>query len=114
LTTNDVKVVSVPGVEAGVRAIIEGRADATGSAGLGMATNNELEADKGARYLSFDPSPEALKRMQEYYPCYIVQVSPGPGRVGIKDHLPACTAHRVAGPSCGFDPVGKNRERRYG
>ncbi len=85
LTPNDVKVVSVPSVEAGVRAIIEGRADATGSAGLGMATNNELEADKGARYLSFDPSPEALKRMQEYYPCYLAQVSPGPGRVGIKE-----------------------------
>ena len=54
LKTSDVKVVSVPSVEAGVRAIIEGRADATGSVGLGMATNAELEADKGARYLSFD------------------------------------------------------------
>ena len=85
LTTSDVKVVSVPGVEAGVRAIIEGRADATGSAGLGMATNNELEADKGARYLSFDPSPEAFQRMQEHYPCYKVQVNPGPGMVGIKE-----------------------------
>jgi hypothetical protein len=51
LKTSDVKVVSVPSVEAGVRAIIEGRADATGSVGLGMATNAELEADKGARYL---------------------------------------------------------------
>ena len=85
LKTSDVKVVSVPGVEAGVRAIIEGRADATGSAGMGMATIAELEADKGARYLSFDPSPEALQRMQEHFPCYMVQVTPGPGRMGIKE-----------------------------
>jgi TRAP transporter TAXI family solute receptor len=85
LKTSDVKVVSVPSVEAGVRAIIEGRADATGSVGLGMATNAELEADKGARYLSFDPSPEAVQRMQEHFPCYLVQVSPGPGRIGIKE-----------------------------
>jgi TRAP transporter TAXI family solute receptor len=85
LKTGDVKVVSVPSVEAGVRAIIEGRADATGSVGLGMATNAELEADKGARFLSFDPSPEALQRMQEHFPCYLVQVSPGPGRIGIKE-----------------------------
>jgi len=85
LKISDVKVVSVPSVEAGVRAIIEGRADATGSAGMGMATIAELEADKGARYLSFDPSPEALQRMQEHFPCYMVQVSPGPGRIGIKE-----------------------------
>lgn len=85
LKTSDVKVVSVPSVEGGVRAIIEGRADATGSVGLGMATNAELEADKGARYLPFDPSPEALQRMQEHFPCYLVQVSPGPGRIGIKE-----------------------------
>jgi len=85
LKTSDVKVVSVPSVEAGVRAIIEGRADATGSAGLGMATNAELEADKGARYLSFDPSPEAFQRMQEHFPSYRVLVNPGPGMIGIKE-----------------------------
>jgi TRAP transporter TAXI family solute receptor len=85
LKTGDVKVVSVPGVEAGVRAIIEGRADATGSAAMGMAAAAELEADKGARYLSFDPSPQALQRMQEHFPCYMVQVTPGPGKVGVKE-----------------------------
>lgn len=85
LKTTDVKVISVPGVEAGVRAIIEGRADATLSAGVGMATIAELDAEKGARYLSFDPSPEAFKRMQEHYPCAPVQVVPGPGRVGVKE-----------------------------
>jgi uncharacterized protein len=81
----DVKMVSVPSVEAGIRAIIEGRADATGSNAMGMALISELDAGKGARFLSFDPSPEAVKRMQEYFPCYMVQVTPGPGRVGVKE-----------------------------
>lgn len=85
LSPTDVKGISVPSVEAGVRAMIEGRADATGSAGMGMAAIAELEADKGARYLSLDPSPEAFQRMQEHFPCYKVQVHPGPGRIGIKE-----------------------------
>jgi TRAP transporter TAXI family solute receptor len=85
LKTTDVKVISVPGVEAGIRAIIEGRADATGSNAVGMALISELDAGKGARFLSFDPSPEAVKRMLEHFPCYMVQVSPGPGMVGVKE-----------------------------
>lgn len=85
LKFEDVKIVSVPSVEAGIRAIIEGRADATGSNALGMALISELDAGKGARFLSLDPSPEAVKRMQEQFPCYMVQVKPGPGRVGVKD-----------------------------
>lgn len=85
LKPEDVRAIGVPSVDAGVRAIIEGKADATGSAGMGMATIAELDADKGARYLSFDPSPEAFQRMQEHFPCYKVQVNPGPGRGGIKE-----------------------------
>jgi TRAP transporter TAXI family solute receptor len=77
--------VSVPGVEAGVRALIEGRADITGSTNVGMSVVAELDAGKGARYISFDPSPEAFKRMQDYFPCYPVQVKPGPGMVGVKE-----------------------------
>lgn len=85
LTPSDVKMISVPGVEAGVRAIIEGRADAAGSTNVGMGVIAELDADKGARYLSFDNSPEAVKRMQEFYPGYLVRVEPGSGLVGIKE-----------------------------
>lgn len=85
LKTTDVRMISVPGVEAGVRAIIEGRADVTGSTNIGMSVTAELDAEKGARYISFDPSPEALKRMQEYFPCYLVQVKPGPGMVGVRE-----------------------------
>ncbi len=85
LKTTDVRMISVPGVEAGVRAIIEGRADVTGSTNIGMSVTAELDAEKGARYISFDPSPEALKRMQEYFPCYLVQVAPGPGMIGVRE-----------------------------
>jgi TRAP transporter TAXI family solute receptor len=85
LKTTDVKMISVPSVEAGIRTIIEGRADANASNAVGMALISELDAGKGARFLSFDPSPEAYKRMLEHYPCYLVQVSPGPGMVGVKE-----------------------------
>lgn len=87
LTPSDVKMISVPGVEAGVRAVIEGRADAAGSANVGMGVIAELDADKGARFLSFDPSPEAVKRMQQYYPGYLVRVEPGPGKVGVREPI---------------------------
>lgn len=85
LTRDDVKIISVPGITDGVRAIIEGRADATGSAALGLSTTKELDAEKGARYLSSDPSPEAVARMQEKYPCTLVEVEPGPGSTGVKE-----------------------------
>jgi TRAP transporter TAXI family solute receptor len=87
LKPSDVKMISVPGVEAGVRAIIEKRADATGSATTGMGVISELEASRGARFLSFDPSPEAVKRLQEHYPGYLVRVEPGPGKVGVKEPI---------------------------
>ena len=85
LKPTDVRIISVPGVEAGVRAIIEGRADVTGSTNVGMSVISELDAEKGARYISFDPSPEAVKRMQEYFPCYLVQINPGPGMTGVRE-----------------------------
>lgn len=83
LQLQDVKCVSVPGVEAGIKGINEGRIDASlTNAGAGVVA--ELDATKGALFLSFDPSPEALKRMHEHFPCYIVQTMPGPGLAGIK------------------------------
>ena len=35
--------------------------------------------------LSFDPSPEAVKRLQDIYPAELKQLQPGPGMVGIKE-----------------------------
>ncbi len=84
LKTTDVKLINVPGVEAGIRAIFEGRNDA-GMANIGMAVTSELDAKEGARFLSYDPSPEAFNRMQEHFPCYPAQVKPGPGMIGIRE-----------------------------
>ncbi len=82
LTPQDVKTVAVPSPDAGVRAVIEGRAEGT-IANLGMGTVLELDAGRGARFLSFDPSPEAVRKLQNKFPATVVKVSPGPGRNGV-------------------------------
>lgn len=85
LTKNDVKMTAAPSVDAGLKSVIEGRADANGCANLGMGAISELEAGKGARFLSLDPSPEAVKRLQELFPANLIKVSPGKGNTGIKE-----------------------------
>ena len=84
LTPNDVRMISVPGPGAGVKAIIEGRADATGSAVLGMGVIKELEAKRGAQFLSFDPSPEAVKRYTDIFPAKLIKVEPKKGIAGVR------------------------------
>jgi TRAP transporter TAXI family solute receptor len=69
LTIDDVKVVPVPAPAAGVRAVVEGRADAAGTATTGMPLVAELAAKKGAIMLSYDPSPEAAARAYKHWPC---------------------------------------------
>lgn len=86
LTEKDVKMITVPGVTQAVQAIMDGRVDAAGSVLVGVGTTAELDASRGARFLSYDPSPEAVKRMQQVYPYgYIIEVHPGPKMVGIKE-----------------------------
>ncbi len=81
LTVDDVKGVSVPGVADGIKAVIEGRADVALMA-VGGAVVEELKAAKGARALSVDPSPEAVKRMQGVFSGYFaIKVKPGPAGV---------------------------------
>lgn len=87
LAPNDVRMISVPGVAAGVKAIIEARADATGSAVIGMAEVSELDATRGARFLSFDPSPEAIKRFTDIFPAVPVRVEPRKGLVGVREPI---------------------------
>jgi TRAP transporter TAXI family solute receptor len=81
MTTKDVKALSVATYDAGVRAVIEGRADVVlGSLGSGIV--EELKAAKGARYLPLDTSPEAIKRMQEVHPGYYpIKAKPGPAGI---------------------------------
>lgn len=80
----DVKMTSATELVDAARQVIEGRADACG-AGLGASYVVEIDASRGARFLSFDPSPEAVKRLNEFHPGIVVLVEPGPGRVGIKE-----------------------------
>jgi TRAP transporter TAXI family solute receptor len=85
LSQDDVKFISVPGVSHGVKAIIEGRADATGSAVIGMGVIAELDAKRGARFLSFDPSPAAAKRYADIFPAVPIKVLPGPKKIGVRE-----------------------------
>ena len=82
LTTNDIKIVRVSSYPEGVRAVMEGRADAAvGSVGSGIL--QELEAQSGARLLPIDPSPEAMARSHELGAAFVVyRANAGP--IGLK------------------------------
>lgn len=80
---SEIKPVSVSTVPEGVKAIIEGRSDAS-TITPGMPVNEELHAKKGARILPLDPSPEAVKRTNEKCPGYLIKVTPGKGRTGVE------------------------------
>lgn len=79
---------SVPvagGPDKGVQAIIDGTADISGSGAVGMGIIAELDARKGARFVSLDPSPEAWARFTKHFPAVPRKVEPAQGRVGIKE-----------------------------
>lgn len=86
LSTNDIEVVRVSSYPEGVRAVMEGRADAAvGSIGSGIL--QELDAAHGARLLSIDPSDAAMARSQEVGPAFVpTEVEAGPVGVGETIH----------------------------
>lgn len=77
-TAADVKSLTVTTYVAGVRALIDGRADLTmGSVGSGVI--KELKTKKGARFLNLETSPEAIARMKAVHPgYYAIKAKPGP------------------------------------
>lgn len=79
LTKEDVIAVPVHSPGDGVKAVIEGRADATGTIALGTPIIQELEAKRGARYLPLDPAPDRIAKMNEIFPGRMVKVVEGPG-----------------------------------
>ncbi len=84
LKESDVKEITVPNITAAVQAVETGQADACGVA-LGTPEISNLDASsKGARFLSLDSSPAAVKRMTDVFPGSITQVSPGQANVGIR------------------------------
>ncbi|WP_338355150.1 TAXI family TRAP transporter solute-binding subunit [uncultured Marinobacter sp.] len=86
LTEDDVDVVPVSSYPEGVRAVIEGRADAAvGSVGSGIL--QELDAAHGARLLPIHTDKAAVKRLQEVGPAFVpLEVDAGP--VGIAERTP--------------------------
>jgi TRAP transporter TAXI family solute receptor len=81
---SEIRPVPVSSVAEAAKAVIEGRADATGTSAMGMPILNELQAKRGARFLPFDTSPEAVQRTREKFPGYPIKVTPGPGRTGVE------------------------------
>jgi len=85
LTVKDIVPLTFPDPAAGIRAMIEGRADG-GSSSLGMAVAQELDAGRGARFFSFDPSPEAVKKFKEVLPGVgVVQIKPSSSAPYVKE-----------------------------
>lgn len=81
---------SVPvagGPDKGIQAILDGSADVSASGAVGMGIIAELDAKRGARFVSLDPSPEAWARFRKHFPATARKVEPGPGRVGIREPI---------------------------
>jgi TRAP transporter TAXI family solute receptor len=86
LSARDFRSVPVAGgPDKGIQAILDGTADISGSGAVGMGIIAELDARKGARFVSLDPSPQAWARFTRHFPATPRKVEPGPGRVGIKE-----------------------------
>jgi TRAP transporter TAXI family solute receptor len=69
LTWNDVKVVPVPGLNEGIDALVQGRADVSSYA-LNAAKIREADSAVGVRHLPIDCSPEGEKRLRAAVPGY--------------------------------------------
>jgi TRAP transporter TAXI family solute receptor len=80
----DITPVPVGSVVEGIKMVMEGRADSSGTITLGTPVIEELNAKKGARFLPMDPSPEVIARMRKFHPGYMIKVKPGPGNTGIE------------------------------
>ncbi len=79
---SEVTPIPVSSITEGVKAVIEGRADAA-NVTIGTPIIEELHAKSGARFLPLDSSQEAVKRSREKFPGYPLPITPGSGRTGI-------------------------------
>ena len=89
LEKEDVIWMRVPGLTDAVYLLIEGIAEATGSNGPGPAVVNELDAKKGAFFLSINPTPEGIQAFRDNFPwdVDIVEVDPDPRLTGVKEKI---------------------------
>jgi len=89
LSVDDFVEVKVSHPVDGVRALMEGRIDATNAA-IGMAVGAEADAKIGIRFLPASMDPADVKRAQEVFPggTYVVQPA---GPPGMKEAMPMWT-----------------------
>src|SRR5262245_53727006 len=101
LTWKDVKVVTVPGANGGVDALVQGRADVTQHA-LNSAKVREADSAIGVRHLSIDCSSEGEKRLRHAVPGYYPRsVKAGAASAVVEDtcfvaYDICLTSHKVA------------------
>jgi len=81
------QVVVAGGPDKGVQAVIDGSADAAASAAVGMGIVAELDARKGARFVSLEPSPGAWAKFQQFFPAASKKLDPAKGRVGVREPI---------------------------
>lgn len=89
LTKEDVIWIKVPDLADAVKLLIEGKADVAGDSAPGIAQVIELDAKKGARFLSYNVTPEGLKAFNEIYKQEVsfVKVDPDPSLIGVKESI---------------------------
>jgi len=85
LSRDDVIMMQTPGLTEAVQVLIEGKADAAGTSAPGQAILKELDAKRGARFLSINNSPEGIKAYQAIYPAATVMLEPAPDLTGVKE-----------------------------
>jgi len=105
LTTDDIRVVRVSSYPEGVRAVMEGRADAAvGSVGSGIL--QELDASSGAHLLPIDPSDEAMARSQEVGPAFVsLLASSGPVGIDVETYVLSYATTLYARPDMDEDAI---------
>ena len=98
LSNDDIEVVNVSSYPEGVRAVIEGRADAAvGSLGSGIV--QELDAARGAKFLEIDRSPQAMARTRDVGPAFVpMLVKKGPPGIDQETWLLGYSTTVVARP----------------
>jgi len=95
-TLDDLKPVPRTSLYAGQREdVTEKRLDVF-YASVGSGVTSELNSTIGIRFLSLDPSPAALKRMQKVYPAVIRPVKAGPPGIETDMHLTYLPTYLIA------------------
>lgn len=87
VSIQDVATVPVPEVVSGVRAVMEGRADAAGTAAVGMPIVTEADAKVGVRFLPVCEDPEGIRVAQGIMPGGHVKIRRA-GPAGLKQDTP--------------------------